>query len=167
MPGIPSPSRSTQLSLFLLSAASLIFEINLTRLFSVTQFYHFAFLIVSLALLGFGASGTALALFPNWSRGHAPRQVSRLALATAVSILGAYLLTNRVPFDSFSIAWDRRQVWVLTLHLLALASPFFFSDAVGLLLNTYFPHGRPGLCRQSGRPALGRPSRGDSGVGRW
>ena len=42
-------------SLFLLSAATLIFEINLTRLFSVAQFYHFAFLVVSLALLGFGA----------------------------------------------------------------------------------------------------------------
>src|SRR5574341_2350588 len=138
MPGTPSPSRPTHLSLFLLSAATLIFEINLTRLFSVTQFYHFAFLIVSLALLGFGASGTALALFPNWSGEHASRQVSRLALATAVSILGAYLLINRLPFDSFSIAWDWRQVWVLTLHLLALASPFFFSGmAVGLLLNTY------------------------------
>jgi hypothetical protein len=138
MLGIPSPSRSTHLSLFLLSAATLVFEINLTRLFSVTQFYHFAFLTVSLALLGFGASGTALALFPNWGREHASRHVSQLALATAVSILGAYLLTNRLPLDSFSIAWDRRQVWVLTLHLLVLASPFFFSGmAVGLLLNTY------------------------------
>ena len=31
---------------------------NLTRIFSVAQFYHFAFMVVSLALLGFGASGT-------------------------------------------------------------------------------------------------------------
>ena len=141
MLGTPLPPRSTHLSLFLLSAATLIFEINLTRLFSVTQFYHFAFLIVSLALLGFGASGTALTLFSNWGgREHAARRVSKLALATAVSILGAYLLTNRLPLDSFSIAWDRRQVWVLTLHLLALASPFFFSGmAVGLLLNAYAP----------------------------
>ena len=45
--------------LFLLSASSLAFEIVLTRIFSVGQFYHFAFMIVSLALLGYGASGTA------------------------------------------------------------------------------------------------------------
>ncbi|MEE9292694.1 MAG: hypothetical protein V3U83_07165, partial [Acidobacteriota bacterium] len=42
------------------SAAGLIFEIALTRVFAVTQFYHFAFLAVSLALLGFGASGSVL-----------------------------------------------------------------------------------------------------------
>jgi len=138
MPDTPSPSRVTRLSLFLLSAATLTFEINLTRLFSVAQFYHFAFLIVSLALLGFGASGTALALFPSWSREHSSRHVSNLALATAVSILGAYLLTNWLPFDSFSIAWDRRQVALLILNILALAAPFFFSGmAVGLLLSTY------------------------------
>ena len=40
-------------------------DVNLTRLFAVAQFYHFAFMIVSLALLGFGASGTLLALLPR------------------------------------------------------------------------------------------------------
>jgi len=146
MPNPPSPSLSTRLSLCLLSAASLTFEINLTRLFPVAQFYHFAFLIVSLALFGFGASGTALAIFPNLGRQRTPQNAGTLpampplALATAVSILGAYLLSNWLPFDSFSIAWDRRQVVMLTLNLVALASPFFFSGmAVGLLLSAY-PH---------------------------
>jgi hypothetical protein len=67
-----------RLSLFLLSAATLAFEINLTRLFSVAQFYHFAFMIVSVALLGFGASGTALAFGsqrnPVFSRSHGTTQ---------------------------------------------------------------------------------------------
>jgi hypothetical protein len=43
----------TYAGLFLLSAATLTFEVNLTRIFSIAQFYHFAFMIVSLALLGF------------------------------------------------------------------------------------------------------------------
>lgn len=125
-----------RLGLFLLSATMLAFEINLTRLFSVAQFYHFAFLIVSLALLGFGASGTALAISPNLGRRQPQHSLSRLALASAVSILGAYLLTNWLPFDSFTVAWDVQQVGVLTLHLVALASPFFFGGmAVGLLLS--------------------------------
>jgi hypothetical protein len=126
----------TYAALGLLSATILIFEINLTRLFSVAQFYHFAFLIVSLALLGFGASGTALALFPHWGRRHPSRSLRWLALACALTILGAYGLTNALPFDSFSIAWDRRQVLLLALHSLMLASPFFCSGlAVGLLLS--------------------------------
>ena len=44
----------TYAGLFLLSAAALAFEVNLTRIFSVAQFYHFAFMVVSLALLGLG-----------------------------------------------------------------------------------------------------------------
>ncbi len=129
-------SRRIHLGLFLLSAAILAFEINLTRLFSVAQFYHFAFLVVSLALLGFGASGTALTLFPRWGRSQPQRSLGRLALASGLSMVAAYLLTNWLPFDSFTIAWDRRQVGVLVLHLLALATPFFFGGmAVGLLLS--------------------------------
>jgi hypothetical protein len=135
----------TLLGLFLLSAATLAFEINLTRLFSVAQFYHFAFMIVSLALLGFGASGSALALFPQWGRHRPERALGWLALGFAVSSLGSYLLINQVPFDSFSIAWDRRQVGVLALHYLALATPFFCSGAViGLLLST-----RPAVASQT------------------
>jgi hypothetical protein len=123
------------LGLFLLSAATLAFEINLTRLFSVAQFYHFAFMIVSLALLGFGASGSALTLFPNWGRGHPERALGWLALGFAATSMGGYLLINWLPFDSFSIAWDQRQVGVLALHYIVLAAPFFCSGAaVGLLL---------------------------------
>lgn len=126
------------LSLFLLSAATLTFEINLTRLFSVTQFYHFAFMIVSIALLGFGASGTALTIFPALQKVNPGQQLSQLGFTTGLSILFAYLLTNWLPFDSFSIAWDRRQVWILILHYVALSAPFFFSGmALGFLLNVF------------------------------
>ncbi|MGB9723076.1 MAG: spermidine synthase [Chloroflexia bacterium] len=122
---------ATLFGLFLLSAGTLLFEVNLTRLFSVAQFYHFAFLVISLAMLGYGASGTALALFPSWVR---RRSLSWLALAGALSTGGAYLLSNVLPFDSFTIAWDRRQLLILALDNLALAVPFFCSGAVlGLL----------------------------------
>lgn len=131
-------TRNLQLSLFLLSAATLTFEINLTRLFSVSQFYHFAFMIVSIALLGFGASGTTLALFPKIGHKNASRSVSWLSLATSISILVAYLITNWLPFDSFSIAWDWRQVAVLVLNYIVLAAPFFFSGmTIGMLLTRY------------------------------
>src|SRR5688500_16774091 len=116
--------RTILLSLFLLSAATLAFEINLTRLFSVAQFYHFAFMIVSIALLGFGASGSALTIFPALQMAEPKQRLSQLAMATGISVITAYLLTNWLPFDSFSIAWDRRQVLILILHYIALAMPF-------------------------------------------
>ncbi|MBN1246642.1 MAG: hypothetical protein JXC32_03245, partial [Anaerolineae bacterium] len=154
---------------FLLSVGTLLFEITLTRLFSVAQFYHFAFMIVSLAMLGFGASGTWLALaerggFRVLSRRRRPDPdttppapapsppavedspssaspptspgaaldipLAPFALAFGIACLFAYGVFNWLPFDSFSIAWDMRQVLLLCLHYVVLAVPFFCSGAV-------------------------------------
>ncbi len=117
------------------SAAGLIFEIALTRVFAVTQFYHFAFLAVSLALLGFGASGSVLTAFPALGRG-GPRRWRWLAVAQSVTTVAAYLIVNALPFDSFAIAWDRRQVLYLVIYYLVLAVPFFFAGLVVAVLLT-------------------------------
>ena len=125
----------TYLGLFLLSAATLAFEINLTRIFSVAQFYHFAFMIVSLALLGFGASGTFLALFPRWKEHDPAHTLTGLSWGFALAAVGSYALTIYLPFDSFQIAHSGRQGVVLALHYVALATPFFCSGlAIALLL---------------------------------
>lgn len=121
--------------LFLLSAAALAFEVNLTRVFSVAQFYHFAFMTVSLALLGFGASGTLLSLAPGLAR-RPTRALLALSWGFALTALGSYALILLVPFDSFRIALDPRQWGVLALHYVALASPFLCAGAaVGLMLT--------------------------------
>jgi len=127
----------TGLAIFFLSAATLTFEITLTRLYSVSQFYHFAFMIVSIALLGTGASGTMLAIVPTWIKKTTNWLIAWLALFTGASVLGAYLITNWLPFDSFMIAFDLRQVFVLILHYVALSLPFFFCGlVVGLILSS-------------------------------
>ncbi len=131
----------TYVGLFLLSAATLIFEVNLTRIFAVAQFYHFAFMIVSLALLGFGASGTFLALFPHIKQRDPARALTCLSWGFALAATGSYALTLYVPFDSFRIAQEWKQAAVLALHYVALAAPFFCSGAaVALLLATRPEH---------------------------
>ncbi len=128
----------TCVGLALLSAAALAFEITLTRLFSVTQWYHFAFLAVSVALLGYGASGTALSLVPRWTHPPTDRRTSILALLFAVAVIGAYLSLNYLPFDSYRIAWERIQLLYLILYYLALTVPFLCAGmATGLLLAAY------------------------------
>jgi hypothetical protein len=126
-----SPSAPRRLALILAiacsAAAALIFEIALTRVFAVTQFYHFAFMAVSLALLGYGASGSILTVFPALAQ---PRRWAIFAFAQALATLGAYLLSNALPFDSYSIAWDARQVAYLALSYFALATPFFCAGLV-------------------------------------
>lgn len=125
--------------LFLLSAASLALEINLIRLFAVAQFYHFAFLSISLALLGFGASGTFLSVCRAPLRWPG-RALPAFGWGFAATAIGAYGLTQALPFDSFRVALNPEQWGILALHCLALSLPFFCAGAtVGLLLTV-----RPG-----------------------
>ncbi len=128
-------------SVTLFSATVLTFQIALTRLFSVAQFYHFAFLVISLALLGFGASGSLLAI---WPRLRTPAWRSVFALATGPAMIAAYLVLNRWAFDSYAIAWDQAQVWRLLGNLLCLAVPFTLAGALigALLADPAFAPGR-------------------------
>ncbi len=131
----------TYLGLALLAAAALAFEVTLTRLFSVTQWYHFAFLAISVALLGYGASGTVLSLVPRWTRPPTSRRASTLAVLFAAGVVGAYLSLNHLPFDSYRIAWERIQVVYLVLYYLALTVPFFCAGLVtGQLLAAHAEH---------------------------
>lgn len=124
------------MGLGLISAALLSFEINLTRLFSVSQFYHFAFLVVSIALLGSGASGTFLSLRKAKPLPREQLNLAWLAGGSGLSMFVSYLLVNFLPFDSYSIFVAPEQIVILLLHYAALASPFFFNGMIiGLLLG--------------------------------
>ena len=48
------------LGVFLITLSGLVFEVALTRIYSATIWYHFAFVAVSVALLGWGLGGFAL-----------------------------------------------------------------------------------------------------------
>ena len=129
------------LGVFLLSAAGLAFEVTLTRVFALAQWYHFAFMSVSLALLGLGASGSALSLLRGGTdrlRAAPGRVLGVLAALFGLGVLASYLVVNYLPFDSYRVAWDRAQLLYFALYYLSLALPFFFSGlAVGGLLAAH------------------------------
>jgi MFS family permease len=131
--------RTIFLGVFLLSAAGLAFEVTLTRVFALAQWYHFAFMSVSLALLGFGASGSVLSLLRGATdrlRAAPERVLGGLAALFSLGVLASYLVVNFLPFDSYRVAWDRAQLIYFALYYLSLALPFFFGGlAVGGLLS--------------------------------
>jgi spermidine synthase len=112
---------------FLVSLAALSLQVTLSRVFSVALSYHFAFMVVSLALLGYGASGTFLALFPSILRKKPLLFFSCSAIIFSVTSVGAYMVTNSIPFDPVRISWDRLQLAYLFADYLLLSVPFFFS----------------------------------------
>lgn len=127
-----------------LAAATLLLESTLIRLLAVAQYYHFAFLVVSLALLGFGASGTLLSISPRIRTMPLTSLLRNTGIAYGVSVVIAYGVLNFLPFDSYSIAWERRQILFFLLYYLVLALPFVFSG-LGIGAALMASHGRSHL----------------------
>jgi hypothetical protein len=125
--------------LLLVSAATLGLEVALTRVLSVSLWYHFAFLVVSTAVLGFGLSGVALTLSRRLRGGDGPP--AALAGGFALAIVVSFAVCNALPFDPFSLLSDRRQLVLLPIYYLALTLPFFLSGTtVALILMRYTAH---------------------------
>ena len=125
-----TPTVGLYVCVLLVSAATLLLEIALTRIFAVTQGYHFAFLAISLALLGFGASGTALAVVPALVSRDIRPVTAGAALLFGVTSIGGLYLTNILPFDAYTLLWEPSQLAYLTIYYLALAVPFFFAGSI-------------------------------------
>src|SRR5881392_3559865 len=97
--------------IFLFSLATLLLELALTRVLSVALWYHFGFLIVSTALLGFGVAGVTLSLWKRL-REDIPldRALTVLSLTFGLVTLGCFWLMQQIPFDPFSLLADRTQL---------------------------------------------------------
>jgi hypothetical protein len=123
--------------IFVLSFATLLLELSLTRVLSVANWYHFGFLIISTSLLGFGASGVVLSLWTKL-REEMPldRTLATLALLFGVVSMVSFWLMQRIPFQPFHLLLDRSQLVYVPLYYLILAAPFFFAGiAISLLLS--------------------------------
>ena len=85
---VPYAGRSTFVGLFLVTLATLAYQILLTRIFSVTIWYHFAFLTVSIAMLGMTIGAIAVYLFPvTFSKERVHAQLARSAFVFALTIV--------------------------------------------------------------------------------
>jgi len=120
-------------AVLLVSAAAIGYEILLMRVLSIVHWHHFAYMIISLALLGYGASGTFIALGRNILSSHFTPAFSLSALAFAATMTASYVVGQRVPFNALEIAWDPRQFLHLGAIYMVFFVPFFFAaTCIGL-----------------------------------
>jgi hypothetical protein len=105
------------------SFAALLLELTLTRLFSVVLFYHFAFLAISIALLGLGAGGVFAHLRKNWLAHFETRPlVARLCALNSLIVPVVLVIVLRIPV---SLEISKANFLRLTAIYLASAVPFF------------------------------------------
>jgi hypothetical protein len=93
-----TPNRAMLSGMALCSFYALLLELALTRLFSVVLFYHFAFLAISIALLGLGARGVFAHLRKRQlARFETRALVSRLCSINALIVPIMLLVVLHIP----------------------------------------------------------------------
>lgn len=125
--------RPPYLAVGLLSAAALAYEVLLTRLFAIIQWHHFAYMMISVAMLGWGAAGTLVAILRTPLQRHYRLAFAATAAVFGLSAVACFLLAQAIAFNPLEAVWDPRQFLRLGLVYLCLLVPFL-SAAVALCL---------------------------------
>jgi spermidine synthase len=122
--------------IFLVALATILFEISLTRVLSFTIWYHFAYVAISTALLGYGASGSLLAARPGIGTRDLAGTLAWCSVGAALSVAVTLGIISSIPLDPMEITTSNRQAFVFVLYQIAVTVPFFFSGlAISLSLR--------------------------------
>lgn len=122
-------------AIFVVSLSTLAFEVLLTRVFAIGQWNHLSFMVISIALFGFGASGTFLSLFgassvrPRWSH-QSGNSIAFLLLLFSIITTLSYIFLIHLPLDYFRLPVEPLQGLYLLAAYLSLSLPFFVSGLI-------------------------------------
>lgn len=128
------------LSLGILSAAIIAFQLALMQVLSIVQWYHFAYMVISVALLGFGAGGTVLALFRQRLLKHIRflLPVLMISCGIAMALVTEISQLSFIRFDSYLLFANYSQIGRLLLTYLLFFIPFLLGAlAIGLIFDQY------------------------------
>jgi hypothetical protein len=132
----PHPRTPTYVGIFLVALATLMYEILLTRIFSVTMLYHFAFVALSVAMFGLTAGALIVYLTPNlFPPGRLSQRVAIAATAFPLAMVLSFLVEVRIPFRP---DWSLAAVSAIALTYVIIAVPFVVSGVTICLVLTRY-----------------------------
>ena len=123
-------------TMFAVSCAVLLLEVSLTRIFSLVMWYHLTYLVISLALLGYGAAGTLLATNARLAAADHRSTIAWLCGLFAVTTVMSVVVASSFPTDPERLFEGHvEELFTIVLTHLTLAIPFFLAGtAIGLVL---------------------------------
>src|SRR4051794_27680926 len=134
---VPRARFGTYAGLFLTTLATLMYKIALTRIFSVTMWYHFAFVAISVSLFGLTAGALTVHLFPNRFRPvDIRRRLWTASLLFSVAIAVCFSAQLRIRFDP---QLTLGSIASIALTCVIISIPFIYSGIVVCLALTRFP----------------------------
>ena len=127
----------TYAGLFMVTLSTLMYEIGLTRIFSVTMWYHFAFVAISVALFGMTIGALIVHYWPQrFPDDHLRTHLWRYSLFFALTIPPCFITQLALPFSPHANAAG---LWSILATCVIISIPFVFSGIVVALALTRFP----------------------------
>lgn len=117
------------IAIFFISAAALGLELVLLRALSIGHWHHFSYLVISTALLGFGAGAIFTTIASKFLTKNYRKSLWCFALLLAFTAPFLFRISQKVPFDELQLIWDWRQILYLFAYYLLFFVPFFFAGA--------------------------------------
>ena len=129
--------RSLYWGLFFVALATLMYEILLTRIFSVTMYYHFAFVAISIAMFGMTVGALVVYFLAGWFPAEdTPRRLAWTAVALPAAMVLSFLTQLSVPF---MVHPSIVAVYAIIFTYAVIAVPFVISGIAVSLVLTRFP----------------------------
>src|SRR5437667_4146987 len=127
----------TRVSVFLITLSGLVLEVGLTRIYSASIWYHFAFVAISVALLGWGLGGFTVHVWKGTGVGsRAPgKDGTTRTLSMNSAALVTLLYAGAIPLCLWLLARFPFEMERLPLYFLAPLLPFFLA---GMALSIVF-----------------------------
>lgn len=126
------------LIVFIISWALLFYEISLIRIFSIVQWYDFAYFAISLALMGFGISGSFVYLFQTAIQKNIKKFIFVFVTLFFISLPLFFFLYLQVPFNALLVGLDNNQILYFILNTVFMLIPFFFGATVIIISMMHF-----------------------------
>lgn len=125
--------------IFALAGSILLLEIAFTRVLAVMMWHHMTYMVVSVALLGFGAAGSILTARRDALSNDPPAgSLAKYSLGYGASVIVTFFVATRIPIDTLALWTSLWNFAALAMFYAVISVPFIFGGlAIGLGLSRF------------------------------
>ncbi len=125
-------------TIFAITFSTVLIEILYTRVFSVIYTSSFAFLMISLAMFGYGLSGVYLSITKLTKNKNAIKYLEIFLISYAILLPIIYKITLITDIDFLHLFNPFTNFLLFSLNIIVLIAPFFFAGASLALIFTLY-----------------------------
>lgn len=118
------------LVVFLTSFTILSYEVILTQIFSIIQWQNLSSIIISIALLGFGTSGSFIFFYKEKIENNFNKFLFYILIIYPLTICLGFIIFCLIPFNPFELGINNFQMFYLLLYFIILGVQFFFGASI-------------------------------------